>query len=117
VGVPAVVAIWCWIPLWIANGGPRNVDALHEAHPVALVLWLVMLVMNVWTCVILVSTIAEVQSFSIWRTLDSVVLLYFLGLIGVVLILLILKVLLPSSAVHASPNALVAPRLLMAEYE
>jgi hypothetical protein len=62
--------------------------------------------LDVWTIVILVATIAEVQSFSIWRTLDSVAVLYFFCLLAFVLTLAILNVVVPRPpAVPASPNA------------
>lgn len=103
---PAAVGLWLWIPMWIANDGPVNDDALDAVRPVALVLWFFMAVLNVWATVILVATIAEVQSFSIWRSLDSAAVFYFLWIIAFVVSLLILNVVVPAPpAVPASPNA------------
>ncbi len=105
---PAAVALWFWIPIWIANDGPINQDALDQVHPVALVLWLFIAVLDVWTAVILVATIAEVQSFSVWRSLDSVAVLCLLWVIAFVLTFAILNVVVPRPpAVPASPNARV----------
>ena len=101
---PAAVALWLWIPMWIANDGPVNDNELDAVRPVALVLWLVMTALHVWTVVILVATIAEVQSFSIWRSLDSVAVLYFLCLITFVLSLAVLKVVVPVPPLRALPR-------------
>lgn len=74
--VPHAIVGLLWIPIMIAHGGPAG-GATPEgaAQWIAALLALVIVAGSVWTVVLEVIMIAEVQHFAIWRAVVSMVIL------------------------------------------
>ena len=75
----------CWISLWIITDGTAYSVEFALDGPlrfVALLLFLAISVAHVWSLVIAVVAVAEVQRFSLWRAFDSLFLLFVLTLIA-----------------------------------
>ena len=74
--VPHAISGLLWIPILIAFGGPPGDWTLAgTAQWIATLLALVIFVGAVWTVVLDVILIAEVQRFAIWRAIVSIVIL------------------------------------------
>lgn len=73
---PIAVSTLCWIPLWVITNGAAGEFALEGPLSfLALPLLLASPVAQVWSTVIAVAAVAEVQRFSLWRAFDSLFLL------------------------------------------
>lgn len=82
---PIAVSTLSWIPLWIITDGAAYSVEFALDGPlrfVALLLFLAISVARVWSLVIAVVAVAEVQEFSLWRAFDSLFLLFVLTLIA-----------------------------------
>ena len=81
--VPPAAGILLWIPLWIASGGPYNADssATDFRQLLAHVLYMVIAVLAIWSVVLFVAGLAEVQRFSLWRAIEGTLLMTVVSLV------------------------------------
>ena len=93
---PIAVSAVCWVPLWIATDG-STYDYDISLPPVLRVLTLPLFfaadwVAPIWNLAMTVVMLSEVQRRSAWQAIDSIIIAWLVGLLGLALMAVVLNV-------------------------
>jgi hypothetical protein len=100
--VPLVASLLLWIPLMLGVGEEMftSYTPRLEASPVlalmVLLLGVVGIVLAIWSLVILLKGVGEVQGFSAWKALGNVLLAFLVVLVPIVLMAVVAAIVLPA---------------------
>jgi hypothetical protein len=101
--VPLVASLLLWIPLMLGVGEEMftSYTPRLESSPVlalmVLLLGMVGIVLAIWSLVILLKGVGEVQGFSAWKALGNVLLAFLVVLVPIVLMAVVAAIILPAA--------------------